>query len=241
MSRNKQQTFGFAQVHWKHRYSYGGKLRRVRRGRGARPLSSKNTLHLVLKANGERIRNGFRIYKRYFLILDLLQRYSRKFFIKIDQFSIQNDHIHLHIRTSKRSQYQSFFRVFAGQIAQQFEKEGLLSVPSSVTDTPTKSSKASGKRKVTDTPKSSKSLELKQDLQSEVGSEGGDGSEKKAQRLIRKLWQYRPFTRVVIGQRGFLNVRNYIRLNEKEALGEIPYRKQRLRGLSAGEWAVLWS
>ncbi|MEK6774303.1 MAG: hypothetical protein AABY64_10205 [Bdellovibrionota bacterium] len=37
-------------------------------GRGARPLSSKAPVHLVLKANKECLRGGFRTYRRYFLI-----------------------------------------------------------------------------------------------------------------------------------------------------------------------------
>ena len=45
---------------------------------------------------------------------------------KIEQLSVQNDHIHLLIRTSRRKHYHHFFRVVAGQIAQSFEKEGLL-------------------------------------------------------------------------------------------------------------------
>ena len=58
---------------------------------------------------------------------------------------------------------------------------------------------------------------------------------------LTKLWRYRPFTRVVKGYRAYKTVRDYIQLNEKEAIGEIPYRKRRLKGLSASEWDVLWS
>ncbi len=56
-----------------------------------------------------------------------------------------------------------------------------------------------------------------------------------------KLWKYRPFTRVVKGYRAYKTVRDYIQLNEKEAIGEIPYRMRRLKGLSASEWEALWA
>ena len=38
--------------------------------------------------------------------------------IRVDQLSIQNDHIHCPIRAPKRRSYINFFRVIAGQIAQ---------------------------------------------------------------------------------------------------------------------------
>jgi REP element-mobilizing transposase RayT len=117
------------------------------------------------------------------------------FFVHVEQISIQGDHIHILIRTHRRSQFHYFFRVVAGQIAQVFEKEGLLMM----TDTPGRP------------------------------------------RTKRSLWMYRPFSRVVRGWRAYWIVRDYIQLNEKEALGVIPYRKERLKGLSIGEWNLLWA
>lgn len=117
--------------------------------------------------------------------------------MKIEQISIQHNHIHLLIRTRRRSQYQAFFRVTAGQIAQRFGKEGLFK-----------------KSNVTDTP---------------AGSQGAT-----------KLWRYRPFSRVVRGWKAYKIVRDYIQLNEFEVLGLIPYRRQRLRGLSSQDWEILW-
>ena len=121
------------------------------------------------------------------------------FFVRVEQVSIQGNHIHILIRATRRSRYHHFFRVVSGQIAQVFEKEGLLCV----------------EKKMTDTPKI------------DVNKKG--------------LWMYRPFSRVVKGRRGYRIVRDYIQLNEKEALGVIPYRKERLRGLSMSEWQLLWS
>lgn len=191
-----QLQFSQNKVHWKHRFSHGGVLRQKRAGRGIRPLSSRESLHLVFKANRTSVRGGFRLARRFAVIHQILQQYQSRFYIKVSQTSIQGDHIHLLIRTSRRSNYQSFFRVVAGQIAQRFEKEGLLSFSTQVTDTP--------KRK-------------------------------------QKLWKQRPFTRVVRGWRAYRIVREYIQLNEKEAIGLIPYRKERLKGRSSSEWQLLWS
>ena len=56
----------------------------------------------------------------------------------------------------------------------------------------------------------------------------------------QSIWKYRPFSRVVVGLKAYETVMNYVRLNEKEASGEIRYSKQRLRGLSMAEWEILW-
>lgn len=226
-----QQNF-FGKTHWQHHFSYGGTLRQCRAGRGARPLSCREPLHLVLKARKEKIRPGFRTYKRFALIHFILRKYAAHFFVKIEQVSIQGDHIHLLIRTTRRSNFQNFFRVFAGQIAQRFEKEGLLNVTKHPTPHP-----AGGQAhaKVTGTPRV-------------TASAGTIGSKTTANPTIGRqttaspggLWRYRPFSRVVRGWRAYKIVRDYIQLNEKEALGQIPYRKERLKGLSNSEWQILW-
>lgn len=188
----KQTHFHFSK-NWTHRWSHGGSLRNLRRGRSSRPLSSRDPVHVVLKAQKLKIKGGFRTYRRYFLILHLVQKYSHRFFVKVEQISIQGDHIHLLIRASRRRGFQSYFRVLSGQIAQQFEKRSL------VTDTPAHSPQ-----------------------------------------LRKGLWMHRPFTRVVRGWKAYRTVRDYIQLNEKEALGDIPYQKDRLQGLSEQDRKALW-
>ena len=219
-----QQNF-FGKTQWQHRFSYGGTLRQCRAGRGARPLSSREPLHLVLKARKEKIRPGFRTYKRFALIHFILRKYAAHFFVKIEQVSIQGDHIHLLIRTTRRSNYQNFFRVFAGQISQRFEKEGLLTITKPPLPQP------AGDRvhaNVTGPPK--------------VTVSQGTSQSRETSRApcLNGLWRHRPFSRVVRGWRAYKIVRDYIQLNEKEALGQIPYRKERLKGLSNSEWQILW-
>ena len=121
----------------KFQYNHGGVLRQKRRGRKQRPLSSKATVHLVFKARREVLKeSSFRGRKSFSLSQQILKKYARRFFVKIEQLSIQGDHIHLLIRCSRRSQFHAFFRVSAGQIAQVLQKQNLLSVGAGVTDTP---------------------------------------------------------------------------------------------------------
>ena len=168
--------------------SHGGELRKKKKGRGPRPLSSKEPLHVVFKVAQFKLRHkSLRTPRSYKLSLEIIEKYAKHFAVKIEQRSVQKDHIHLLIRTSRRKHYHHFFRVVAGQIAQRFEKAGQI---------------------MTDTP---------------------------------KFWKYRPFSRVVKGWKSYIIVRNYIQLNEKEAIGEIKYQKNRLRGLSTSDWQILWA
>jgi REP element-mobilizing transposase RayT len=189
--------------------SHGGILRNQRQGRGARPLSTKESLHLVFKLNSHRLRHrSLRSAKGFALANRIIKKYAVHFYIKIEQLSIQNDHIHALVRTSRRSLYQNFFRVVAGQIAQQFEREGMFTA-----------------QMVTDT----------YDTHARIHACKVNGDKK-----AKSLWKYRPFTRVVRGWKAYKIVRNYIQLNEQEVTGKIPYRKERLRGLSSTEWERLW-
>lgn len=187
-------------------FSHGGELRKKKSGRGPRPLSSKEPLHVVFKVSRHRLRHkSLRAPKNYKLILEIIEKYAFHFSAKIEQLSVQNDHIHLLIRTSSRRHYHHFFRAVAGQISQRFEKAGLLTCAQDVERT---MANAKPNQKVTDTP---------------------------------QLWKYRPFSRVVKGWKSYKTIRNYIQLNEKEALGAIKYQKRRLSGLSKSDWQILWT
>ena len=193
-------------THWKHRLTHGGVLRQKKQGRGARPLSNKEPLHLVFKIDKARLRQrSLRTGQSFALTKSIIEKYAKKFHVRIEQLSIQGDHIHILLQAPKRQLYQNFFRLVAGQIAQRFLKEGLLIAIS---------------KKMTDTP-SQQPLAVK-----------SNGT---------KLWKYRPFTRVIRGWQAYRIVRDYVQLNEQEARGVIPYRKERLRGMSSQDWQLLWS
>ena len=195
---------------------HGGEHRKKRHGRGRRAILCKESLHVVFKINRIVLKTqSLRTHQNFKLSGEIIQKYADRFFIKIDQISIQGDHIHCLVRTCRRSFFHHFFRVVSGQIAQQFEKTDKLRF---VVD--------DRFRSVTDTPK-------------DVNNTLKNGKNSTKRKL--KLWMYRPFSRVVRGYKNYKIVRNYIQLNEKEALGIIPYKKNRLRGLSLAEWQILWT
>ena len=168
------------------RFSYGGILRKSRHGRGTRPLSPRDPIHLVFKVNLRALSRGLRHPSTFATVHQVIRRYAKKFRVRIARIAVERDHIHILAYANSRERFQAYFRVVAGQIAQ------------NVTDTFRK------------------------------GYEGP------------RIWRFRPFTRIVRGKRDFQTVRNYIRLNELEAAGKIPYRKERLRGLSPLQIARLW-
>ncbi|WP_413295153.1 transposase [Bdellovibrio sp. HCB185ZH] len=181
----KQETFNLLKIPAKHRLCHGGILRRSSKGRGARTLSHRHPMHLVFKVNKAAVKSGLRSSRSFALMTRLLRRYAVKFYVKVEQFSVQTDHVHILVRGRRRSNLQSFMRVLAGQFAQ------------CLTDT---------------------------------HSQKNDGP---------KVWKYRPFSRVIKGYKPYQIVRDYIQLNELEALGR-PYSKTRLRGLSHEQLMELW-
>ncbi len=198
-----------------HRYKHGGDLRKKRSGRFKRPLSCKDPHHIVFKVNKIALRHqSLRSIQGYSLIQLIIKKYAKRFCVKIEQISVQNDHIHMMIRTSHRSLFHNFFRVVAGQIAQQFEKDGLLRTGEGTGHIVKRNGKVvlSIPEKVTDTPK----------------------------HQAVPLWKHRPFSHLVKGYKAYKTVRDYIQLNEKEVTGTIPYRKERLRGLTKNERELLW-
>ncbi len=50
-------------------------------------------------------------------------------------------------------------------------------------------------------------------------------------KLKIKIWDYRPFTRIVVGWRGYEIARDYVILNRLEAMGIIDYQKERLKSV----------
>ena len=97
-----------------YRFSHGGLLRQKKRGRGERALSTKEPLHAVFKIERLRLRQkSLRAPQSFKLVLNIIEKFAKHFAVKIEQLSVQNDHIHLLIRTSRRKHYHHFFRVVA--------------------------------------------------------------------------------------------------------------------------------
>ncbi len=99
---------------------HGGSLA-VRKKRSRRPLNLKQSHHITMKSHhAVGIRSLFRHKK---MILSLIKKNSSKFQVKVYEYALQGNHIHLLVKAQSREGLQNFFRVIAGHTAQRILKE----------------------------------------------------------------------------------------------------------------------
>ncbi len=113
--QNLQQT-SFLPRPESHRFEHGGSLS-LRRRKRRRPLNIKKPVHLVLRSD---LAKGKRsLVRNQVMVIRTLTRFSAKFYVKVYERAICGNHLHVLVKASNRRQLQNFFRVFAGQVAQQ--------------------------------------------------------------------------------------------------------------------------
>lgn len=82
-----------------------------------RPLNSKRPVHLVLRSDLARGKRS--LFKNKRLVLQFLRKYSKMFGVRVYEIAVCGNHLHGVVRCSDRTRLQNFFRVFAGQVAQE--------------------------------------------------------------------------------------------------------------------------
>lgn len=102
---------------------HGGRLHQNRR-KTRRPLCRKKSIHLILKCNKKQS-----LFKNKELLQVLIQKYGKKFGIKVYGISIQHDHTHFLIRIPSRESYIKFIRSLTGQMAKKFGKKLFRFIP----------------------------------------------------------------------------------------------------------------
>ena len=100
------------------RLEYGGLYSRRRFDRSrARPLSSRHTLHLVVRSSKARGPWSFTKKQNYNRIHDIIQKFARKHRVQVVKLAIVGNHIHLHIKLAKTPVYKPFIRAITAAIA----------------------------------------------------------------------------------------------------------------------------
>lgn len=95
---------------------HGGILT-VKRRNSKRPLNIQRPVHIVLRSD---LAKGKRSLLKNQKIVDrVLAKFSKKFHIKVYEKAICGNHIHCLVKAYSRRSLQNFFRVLAGQIAQE--------------------------------------------------------------------------------------------------------------------------
>lgn len=111
----------------KLRREHGGSLA-IKKRRSRRAITIKQPVHLTLRSD---LAQGTRsLIKNRDIVERVAQCYSKRFRIRIYEKAICGNHLHLLVRAQTRRELQYFFRVFAGQVAQEI----LLRYPLTLTE-----------------------------------------------------------------------------------------------------------
>lgn len=104
--------------YWKHetRVHHGGTYSMGKR-KTRRPLSGKKPVHLVMRSDIARGAMSLRLPKNRQHITGLIQKYAKRFDIRIYKYSINSNHLHFLLRSKTRKSFQDFLRTIAGLIA----------------------------------------------------------------------------------------------------------------------------
>ncbi len=113
----KQESFFKNQSH-----AHGGELYRKRKGRGPRPLDTKNTIHLILRSSQAIDDLSFLKPKNKTVIEHYIQKFARRFSIQVIGLANVGNHIHLHIKLSNRFTYKPFIRALTSAIVTGIKK-----------------------------------------------------------------------------------------------------------------------
>jgi REP element-mobilizing transposase RayT len=175
--------------------AYGGELLKTRKGRSrGRPLDTRNTMHLVLRSSKATGAWSFWRPENKNKIRQSVTKFSQKYGIKILSMANVGNHLHFHIKVSNRHTYKAFIRAMTASIA--------MTVTGASRWKPL-SERVAEIRRTRDFRQSKKIVKNGADLKSKTS----------------RFWDYRPFTRVVLGLRALLNLRDYIEINQLEGFG----------------------
>lgn len=98
--------------------AYGGDLRKTRKGRaGARPLSTRETMHLVLRSSKARGEFSFLRPKNNKAVRSIVEKFSFAYGVRVISMANVGNHLHLQIKLGNRHTYRPFIRAITGAIA----------------------------------------------------------------------------------------------------------------------------
>ena len=96
--------------------THGGSKAKGKR-KGARPLSTKHPIHLILKTIGP-----FQLLRNTRIVEQTIKKYAKKFGITIYEIAVQADHLHLSFKAPNRELYQRWIRAITSVLALKIAK-----------------------------------------------------------------------------------------------------------------------
>ncbi len=160
----------------KQKSAYGGDLLKTREGRRhARPLSTRETMHLVLRSTKAKGNWSFRKPRNEAVVNRIVDKFAVAYGVRVISMANVGNHLHLQIKLANRFTYRPFIRAVTSAIAMAI---------------------------------TGRSRWTKKCVESVANTA-----------KIEKFWDYRPYTRVVESFKAWLNLKDYIKINEFEGAG----------------------
>jgi REP element-mobilizing transposase RayT len=188
--------------------AYGGELRNRRKGRGQRAISTKHSMHLVLRSS---LAKGVWNLRRHDnKIKNTTKKYTDKYGVRLISLANVGNHLHMQIQLTNRHTYAPFIKALTSALAV------------AVTGANYKSSIRSRANKlgIVDTRRFRRRPEstTKHKKETTLGRKTEAETNVSKETPLR-FWDYRPFTRIVHGRQAFLTLRDYIQINRFEGHG----------------------
>ena len=99
--------------------SFGGDLLKKAKNRTARPLSTKKSMHIVLRSEHAKGEWSFKTRRNRQIVAQATEKAAQKFGVKIYKFASGGNHLHLLVKLGNRFAYRGFIRALTGTIALQ--------------------------------------------------------------------------------------------------------------------------
>lgn len=96
---------------------FGGGARTTRKSRKFRPISTRQSMHLMLKSTRATGEWSFLTAKNKRLVKSMLKAYSLKHHIQILSAANAGNHLHIHLKVQSVLAYKRFVRAFSGALA----------------------------------------------------------------------------------------------------------------------------
>ncbi len=183
-----------------------------------RPLTSKDSIHFVLRSTWAMGSDSFLARRNRSKIDQIINRFAKKFGVRIYQRAINSNHLHLLLRITNRRLYRSFIKAASGQIASHVM--GQQSFPNF--------SRTRKKSVAGDGPKAS--IGRLHNTKSNEGETGEGNANANTGVAIKKnegFWEFRPFSRIVNWGKDFKSCVKYLKQNVLEAFGVVVYRPRK--------------
>jgi putative transposase len=96
---------------------YGGVLRNKAKNRGARPLSKKDSIHVVMRSSKAKGSWSFQAVNNRKRLTEIVKSLSLKSGVQILSFANVGNHLHMHVRITNRTLYKAWIRGLTSAIA----------------------------------------------------------------------------------------------------------------------------